>query len=330
MAGGEGFYLTLLSDGSMQSFPNNTVAQFKTLLPHPLNLTDGNWEVALTEMMYSVDLKNITTEEAYFDVFILETAGRQVTDPNLYGWNRFSKEKIDNVPLYQCQSLVPWAHSPWAHYVPGDGSLIKVNVYRIRFRAGAYTKPMALIKEINEGLERTLKQVWKTLGNPKEISNMRLVYYPDYDRVMYELNGPSLRKNPMGIRFPTTLAYKLGMDSDKLIVPNEPNTKWLNVNYLGNNTMDLYENMKSMYVYCDIVDPQMVGSNELKLLRVVPFSSEGEDKHQARWEPIRAEYLKLSKKYFDTIDLHIMSSLGNPMGFLKGRSLVKLHFRKAY
>jgi hypothetical protein len=105
------------------------------------------------------------------------------------------------------------------------------------------------------------------------------------------------------------------MDSDKLILPNKFNTKWINENYLRKNTIDLYENLKSMCVYCDIVDPQIVGSNELKLLRVVPFSLQGEDKHQARWEPIRAEYLKLSKKYFNTIDLHIMSSLGNPMRF---------------
>jgi hypothetical protein len=75
-------------------------------------------------------------------------------------------------------------------------------MYRIRFRAGAYTQPTALIKEINEGLKRTLKQVWKKLGNPREISNMKLVYYPDYDRVMYQLSGPSLRKTPLGIRFP--------------------------------------------------------------------------------------------------------------------------------
>jgi hypothetical protein len=147
-------------------------------------------------------------------------------------------------------------------------------MYGIRFRAGAYTKPMALIKETNESLERTLKQVWKKLGNPREISNMKLVYYLDNDRVMYQLSGPSLRKTPFGIRFHKTLAYKLEMGSDKLILPNEANTKWNNVNYLGNNTMDLYENLKSMYVYCDIVDPQIVGSNELKLLRVVPFSSQ--------------------------------------------------------
>jgi hypothetical protein len=64
MAGREGFYLTMLINGSMESFPNNTVAQFKMLLPHPLNLTDWDWEVALIEMTYSMDLKNISTHEA--------------------------------------------------------------------------------------------------------------------------------------------------------------------------------------------------------------------------------------------------------------------------
>jgi hypothetical protein len=263
----------------MESFSNNTVAQFKTLLPHPLNLTDRDWEVALTEMMYSVDLKNISTHEAYFDVFVPDIHGREVTDPNLYGWNRFTKEKLGTAQLHECSSLIPWEQTPWAHYIAQGGSILRVNMYRIRFRAGAYTQPMALIKEINGGLERTLKQVWKKLGNPREISNMELVYYPDYDRVTYQLSGPSLRKTPFGIRFPKMLAYKLGMDSDKLILSNEVNTKWINVNYLGNNTMDLYENLKSMYVYCDIVDPQIVGSNELKFLRVVPCSSQGQDKH---------------------------------------------------
>jgi hypothetical protein len=75
-------------------------------------------------------------------------------------------------------------------------------MYCIRFRAGSYTQAMALIKEINKGLERTLKQVWKKLGNPREISNMKLIYYPDYDRVMYQLSGPSLRKTRLGNRFP--------------------------------------------------------------------------------------------------------------------------------
>jgi hypothetical protein len=112
MAGREGFYLTLLSDGSMESFPNNTVAQFKTLLPHPLNLTDGDWEVALTEMMYSVDLKTISSQEAYFNVFLPDTHRREVTDPNLYGWDRFTKKKLGTAEIHECSSLIPWEQTP--------------------------------------------------------------------------------------------------------------------------------------------------------------------------------------------------------------------------
>lgn len=52
MAGSDGFYLTLPSDGSMETFPQNTEAQFKTLLPQTVDLTDGEWQVGLTEMMY--------------------------------------------------------------------------------------------------------------------------------------------------------------------------------------------------------------------------------------------------------------------------------------
>ena len=43
-------------------------------------------------------------------------------------------------------------------------------------------------------------------------------------------------------------------------------SKWFNVTHLAINNPDLQENLKQMYVYCDIIDPQMVGSNALKLL----------------------------------------------------------------
>jgi hypothetical protein len=159
--------------------------------------------------MYSVDLKNISTQEAYFDVFVPDAHGREVRDPNLYGWDGFTKEKTGTAQLHECSSLIPWEQTPWSYYISQGCSIIRVNIYRIRFRAGAYTKPMALNKEINDGLERTLKQVWKKLGNSWEISSMKLIYYPDYDRVMYHLSGPSLRMTPLGICFPKTLAYKL-------------------------------------------------------------------------------------------------------------------------
>lgn len=104
---------------------------------------------------------------------------------------------------------------------------------------------------------------------------------------------------------------------------------WINVTHMAVHTPYMHENVKQMYVYFDIVEPQVVGSNAFKLLRVVP--REGEKvQEQTRWEPIRAEYLKLSKKHFDTIDIHIQTPLGTVMPFLIGKSFLKFHLRKVY
>ena len=55
-------------------------------------------------------------------------------------------------------------------------------------------------------------------------------------------------------------------------------SKWFNVTHLAINNPDLQENLKQMYVYCDIIDPQIVGSNALKLLRVIPNQVERDQK----------------------------------------------------
>lgn len=107
-------------------------------------------------------------------------------------------------------------------------------------------------------------------------------------------------------------------------------TKWINVKYLAPNNIDLFENLKQMYVYCDIIEPQMVRFNTLQLLRVVPVTSGTQVQKQAKWEPVRAEYLKLSKKHFDTIEIQARTSLGTLFAFISGRSLLKLYFGNVY
>ena len=93
MASSDGFYITLPSDGLMATFPNNTVAQFKTLLPQTIDLTDGEWEVGLSEMMYGISVKNISQEEAFFDMLITQEFSSQIKYPNHFKINRFHMEK---------------------------------------------------------------------------------------------------------------------------------------------------------------------------------------------------------------------------------------------
>jgi len=45
------FYIRLLSDSSMKTHPNSTVAHFNTKLAERIHL-DGQFEVALTEFIY--------------------------------------------------------------------------------------------------------------------------------------------------------------------------------------------------------------------------------------------------------------------------------------
>jgi len=48
----DNFYITLPSDSSGYYFPTNTIADFRTKLPTPLELEHDKWEVGLVEISY--------------------------------------------------------------------------------------------------------------------------------------------------------------------------------------------------------------------------------------------------------------------------------------
>lgn len=87
------------------------ISQFKTLLPQNIDLTDGEWEVALTEMMYGTSIENISENEAYFDVLITKEYTNQLGDPNVFKTNRFQMRKVGSTFLSDCETLVDWKYS---------------------------------------------------------------------------------------------------------------------------------------------------------------------------------------------------------------------------
>ena len=54
------FTINLVSNASMATFADNTLADFTTLLPDQLDLT-GFWEVALAEIAWPAAIQNITS-----------------------------------------------------------------------------------------------------------------------------------------------------------------------------------------------------------------------------------------------------------------------------
>ena len=75
------FYLSLLSDSSMDIFPKNKQFSFTTKLNHPIQVQKEQWVVALVEIMTPSEVYNISHKSNYFyvhfyDENVLERRGK--------------------------------------------------------------------------------------------------------------------------------------------------------------------------------------------------------------------------------------------------------------
>ena len=75
------FYLSLLSDSSMDIFPKNKQFSFTTKLNHPIQVQKEQWVVALEEIMTPSEVYNISHNSNYFyvhfyDENVLERLGK--------------------------------------------------------------------------------------------------------------------------------------------------------------------------------------------------------------------------------------------------------------
>lgn len=131
MAQNTGFYMTLPGDGSMSTFPENTVAHLKTLLPQTMDFTDGEWEVGLTEMMYPDTLQNIDPKVAHIDILIPTHLDVEPEDPDIYRAGRFTIEKIGREKLIECPMVVDWDKGFWKISIDRNS---EGNHYRVKFR----------------------------------------------------------------------------------------------------------------------------------------------------------------------------------------------------
>ena len=70
------FYMTLPSNASMKTHPDNTLTHYVTELPHRVELV-GEWECGLTEMQYSHTWYNVTENDVW--LFLEEADVTDVT-----------------------------------------------------------------------------------------------------------------------------------------------------------------------------------------------------------------------------------------------------------
>ena len=252
----DNFYLFLISNAEK----DNHIGDFRVPLNHPISL-EGQYEVALTHIMFPLTFDNITerrSEAEYFENTILCVL----------------RESNRNV---------------------------KLDVEEVRIPPAYYNDSKVLVDKINEAVLTQLKP---------RIPDMHQVlsYDPITRRCSVKLR-PKLKQ--LGLSF--KLAFHLGLPKQmKEDVPVAP--------YPMHTASDF------VFIYCDIVDMQMVSNVMAPLLRIV--SPKGVSGEMCEITFDRPQYLRLLKNNFDRVKVEFKNDLNEIVDFHSGKISFTLHFRR--
>ena len=91
--------------------------------------------------------------------------------------------------------------------------------------------------------------------------------------------------------------------------------------------VDPNRGFNSLYVYCDAAEAIPVGDIKAPLLRVVDAAGNfGDTIHRLYMSP---QYVPVSKKGFNTVEIDIRDDTGRPVPFEFGKVITTLHFRRS-
>ncbi len=291
------FYMTLPSNSSMMYYPDNTLANYVTKLPQVIELS-GEWEVGLAEIQFSKNWFNVHESDRRMSLGVLE----------------------DNV----------------------------LTMYDISPPCGYYAHPQMLVDSIND-------EIYWIEANHKL---PRFSYHALTKKVSVKF-GSLTDDEPQVILTMTTsmaeiLGFEWGVDPPQVIMIQHSHSKFsmfasdqlrvhgtvtkLQLNtegmveltsgtdrYIASKVCDMRRGFHSMFVYCDIVEHEIVGDHKVPLLRTVNVNGDEGEMIDRIYQTV--QYVPLQRRQFDTIEIAIKDDTGAAVPFQSGRVIVTLHFR---
>ena len=84
------------------------------------------------------------------------------------------------------------------------------------------------------------------------------------------------------------------------------------------------DTVDSLYVYCDLAEPRVVGDSLVPLLRIVPVEGHHGELITRIYENVH--YVRVQRKAFQMIEVNIRDRTGKKVPFERGTLNVTLHF----
>ena len=238
------FYITLPSDTSTDTFPNNTPSEYTTKLSQRIEL-NGKWEVALHSVSY-------------------------------VKWNTI---KLNGESV---------------HYVTNDGT----------------KKTGSLLKDYYESVKEYVAAMNASILDADK-EKITFAFHSGKVTITLE-SGYSvhLRKEQAII-----LGFLTFNDSDIV--------KKITTTETGSYVANLHRET-SMYIYCDIIEPQIVGNKTVPLLDAIWDKEKG--KREITHSIENLHYVPVRTKSFEEVKVLLRSSTNEPISFEHGHTSITLHF----
>ena len=96
--------------------------------------------------------------------------------------------------------------------------------------------------------------------------------------------------------------------------------------HTGNRMVDVLQGFYSIYLYCPLVEPRMVGDARVSLLRIIPIKGKQGKTLIKEFQPLH--YVPLQQRQFQEIEIMLRDDTGKPIPFERGKVVVTLHFRR--
>lgn len=277
--------------------PTNTASDYRVKLPFPLELK-GDWEMALVEIHYPHSWDNITDEvSSYEEITQNSFLVRLAPISPFKGGGLLLRYAIPPGCYDTIEGFVDAINSILAEWKFDWAELVGYNL----------TLPAEELKATSEFYRRLVK---------KEML-LKLEYLDKSHRVKFH-NHPAYTINAL---FSPLLQYVLGLASDR----------W--VEFKGESDLiskyppDLTAGFNTLYIYCNLIESQVVGNSLAPLLRTVTIEGgHGDFLSKIFLSP---HYVKLRTKTFDSVETQIKTDTGEAVTFRFGKVILKLHLRKS-
>ena len=187
-----------------------------------------------------------------------------------------------------------------------------------------YETPQQLVQTLNDELKKVLGELQR--------DKIHFVY-----NVLLRKFTACVSQGYM-VRFPKILAIALGLGDVETTLRQSQNEDEFGVTrkdtrlvfddkkIIAPYTVDLDRGLHTFFVYCDIVEYQLVGDANVPLLRTVTVAGKNGEVIAKSFDNVH--YVGLGRSTFQDIQVHITDDTGLRVPFEQGRVIVKLHFRR--